>query len=280
MKTQQKTKKLAECALMIAFATVLSIVPLAQLPYGGSITIASMLPIVLISYRRGLLWGTGAGLAFGVIQQLLGLSNLSYFTTWQSIVAIVMLDYLLAFGAAGLGGAFRRLRMRQCDALLLGSLATGALRYLCHVVSGATVWAGLSIPTEAALGYSFAYNATYMVPETIVLCVAAYYLGSMLDFRCEQITRLPVTQTASRGANILAAAAGLVCGATLVFDTVMVFARMQDGETGEFNLSLLQVERFAGSFWMAIAIVTTVAVLAVGVMLAARRRLLKGSFAA
>ena len=55
MKTHQKTKALAECALMVAFATVLSIVPLAQLPYGGSITIASMLPIVLISYRRGLL---------------------------------------------------------------------------------------------------------------------------------------------------------------------------------------------------------------------------------
>ena len=280
MKTHQRTKTLAECALMVAFATVLSVVPLAQLPYGGSITIASMLPIVLISYRRGLLWGTGAGLAFGVIQQLLGLSNLSYFTTWQSIVAIVMLDYLLAFGAAGLGGAFRRLRMRQCDALLLGSLATGALRYLCHVVSGATVWAGLSIPTEAALGYSFAYNATYMVPETIVLCVAAYYLGSMLDFRREQITRLPAVQSASRGANILAAAAGLVCGAALVFDTVMVFARMQDGETGEFNLSLLQVERFAGSFWMTIVIVTAVATLAVGVMLAVRRRLLKASCAA
>jgi hypothetical protein len=102
----------------------------------------------------------------------------------------------------------------------------------------------------------------------------------MLDFGREQITRLSAVQSASRGANILAAAAGLVCGATLVFDTVMVFARMQDGETGEFNLSLLQVERFAGSFWMVIVIVTTVAALAVGVMLAARHRLLKTSCAA
>ena len=154
MKTHQKTKALAECALMVAFATVLSIVPLAQLPYGGSITIASMLPIVLISYRRGLLWGTGAGLVFGVIQQLLGLSNLSYFTTWQSIVAIILLDYLVAFGVAGLGGAFRKQVKTPCYALLLGAVLASLLRYLCHVVSGATVWAGLSIPTEAALAYS------------------------------------------------------------------------------------------------------------------------------
>ena len=162
MKTSERTKKMTECAIMVAFATVLSIVPLAQLPYGGSITIASMLPIVLISYRRGLLWGTGAGLLFGVIQQLLGLSNLSYFTTWQSIVAIVLLDYLLAFGVAGLGGAFRRLRIGQREALLLGAVLVSVLRYLCHVVSGATVWAGLSIPTEAALAYSLVYNATYI----------------------------------------------------------------------------------------------------------------------
>ena len=260
---------------MIAFATVLGIFPLAQLPYGGSVTVASMLPIVLISYRHGIKWGMGAGFIFGVIQQLLGLSNLSYFTTWQSIVAIVLLDYLVAFSVVGIAGVFRRFSFLQRDALLLGSLFGSILRYLCHVISGATVWAGLSIPTEAALAYSLAYNATYMVPEAIVLCIASYYLGSMLDFGKEEITRLPTVQTASRGANILVALAGLVGGGALVFDTVMIFSRMQDAETGEFNISLLQVERFAGSFWMAVVIVTGVAVLAVGVMLAVRRWLLK-----
>ncbi|MBR2011409.1 MAG: energy-coupled thiamine transporter ThiT [Clostridia bacterium] len=275
MKTHQQTKKMAEGALMIAFATVLGIFPLAQLPYGGSVTVASMLPIVLISYRHGIKWGMGAGFIFGVIQQLLGLSNLSYFTTWQSIVAIVLLDYLVAFSVVGIAGVFRRFSFLQRDALLLGSLFGSILRYLCHVISGATVWAGLSIPTEAALAYSLAYNATYMVPEAIVLCIASYYLGSMLDFGKEEITRLPTVQTASRGANILVALAGLVGGGALVFDTVMIFSRMQDAETGEFNISLLQVERFAGSFWMAVVIVTGVAVLAVGVMLAVRRWLLK-----
>ncbi len=274
MKTHQRTKTMAECALMVAFATVLSIIPLAQLPYGGSITVASMLPIVLISYRRGLVWGTGAGLVFGVIQQLLGLSNLSYFTTWQSIVAIVLLDYLLAFGAAGLGGAFRGLPVKQCDALLLGALLASVLRYLCHVVSGATVWAGLSIPTEAALTYSLAYNATYMIPEAIVLSLAAYYLGSMLDFKREEIGRLPALRTRSRAANLLGAGAGLVLVGALIFDTVTVFSRMQSPETGEFDVTLLRVAPFTAP-WLGVLTVTLIAVLLAAVMLLVRRRLQK-----
>ena len=277
MKAHQQTKKMAEGALMVAFATVLGILPLAQLPYGGSVTVASMLPIILISYRHGIRWGVGAGFVFGVIQQLLGLSNLSYFTTWQSIVAIVFLDYLVAFAVVGLGGMFRRFALPQRDALLLGAAFASILRYLCHVISGATVWAGLSIPTEAALVYSLAYNATYMVPEAIVLCIAAYYLGSMLDFRKEEITRLPTVKTASQGANILAVVAGLMGGAVLVFDTVVIFSRLQDAETGEFNISLLRVARFAGSFWMSIVIVTGVAAVAVAAMLAVRRWLLRKS---
>ena len=277
MKAHQQTKKMAEGALMVAFATVLGILPLAQLPYGGSVTVASMFPIILLSYRHGIRWGVGVGFVFGVIQQLLGLSNLSYFTTWQSIVAIVFLDYLVAFAVVGLGGMFRRLALPQRDALLLGAAFASILRYLCHVISGATVWAGLSIPTEAALVYSLAYNATYMVPEAIVLCIAAYYLGSMLDFRKEEITRLPTVKTASQGANILAVVAGFVGCAVLVFDTVMIFSRMQDAETGEFNVALLQVERFAGSFWMTVVIVTGAAAVAVAAMLAVRRWLLRKS---
>lgn len=276
MKVHQQTKKLTESAVMLALATVLGILPLAQLPYGGSVTVASMLPIVLISYRHGLGWGMGTGLVFGIIQQLLGLSNLSYFTTWQSILAIILLDYLVAFMAAGLGGVFRRLQhIPQREALLLGSLLASLLRYACHVISGATVWAGLSIPTEAALAYSFVYNATYMVPEAIVLMLVAYYLGSMLDFKKEHITRLPAVRTASRAANLLAAASGLVGVLALIFDTVMVFSRMQDAETGEFNVSLLKVEQLAGSFWVPVLAVSLAALLAVAAMVTVRCRLLK-----
>lgn len=79
--TKNRTLPLVECAIMIALATVLSMVKLAELPYGGSITIASMLPIAIIAYRRGMGWGLGSAFVYAVIQQLLGLNSLSYVTT-------------------------------------------------------------------------------------------------------------------------------------------------------------------------------------------------------
>ena len=160
MTRREKTKKLVECSLMIALGTVLSILPLFEMPYGGSITLASMLPCLLIAYRHGMAWGLGASAVYAVVQQLLGLKNLSYFTTWQSIVAIILLDYLIAFVVIGFGGIFRKSIQRQNLSMASGALVACVLRYICHVISGATVWAGLSIPTQAALAYSFSYNAT------------------------------------------------------------------------------------------------------------------------
>ena len=91
------------------------------MPYGGSVTLASMLPCLLIAYRHGTAWGLGTAFVHAVVQQLLGLKNLSYFTTWQSVVAVIVLDYLLAFVVIGLGGMFRKRIAQQNLALVLYS---------------------------------------------------------------------------------------------------------------------------------------------------------------
>lgn len=104
----ERIRTLVECAIMVALATILSLIKLYDLPYGGSVTAASMLPILLIAYRHGVPAGLGAGLVYGVIQQLLGLNTLSYATSWQAVLAIIFLDYIIAFTVAGLGGIFRR----------------------------------------------------------------------------------------------------------------------------------------------------------------------------
>ncbi|MBQ8911953.1 MAG: energy-coupled thiamine transporter ThiT, partial [Clostridia bacterium] len=64
------------------------------------------------------------------------------------------------------------------------------MRYICHVISGCTVWAGMSIPTGGAFVYSLIYNATYMLPETIILILVSYYLGTSLDFDAQIPRRL------------------------------------------------------------------------------------------
>ena len=267
----EKNRKLVECALLIAIATVLSLFSIFALPYGGSVTLASMLPLVLIAYRSGILWGLASGLVYGIIQQLLGLKNLSYFTTWQSIVAIILLDYLIAFAVLGLGGIFRNRLKKQSMALAVGSAFVCLLRYLCHVVSGATVWAGLSIPTQAALAYSFVYNATYMIPETIVLVLVAYYLGSVFDFEKEIPSRV-VRDQKNTGGDLMALIAGFIGLGALIFDVANIFGHMQDSESGEFNISLLFAKPFVKSFWLQVTVVTVVALAIVCVLIILRKK--------
>ena len=255
---------LVESAIMISLATVLSVFKLAELPYGGSITLASMLPIVILAYRHGTLRGVAAGAVYGVIQQLLGLKTLSYFTTPLSIAAIILLDYAVAFAVIGLAGVFRRVLRRQSSAMLLGTFLACLLRYACHVISGATVWAGLSIPTEAALVYSFIYNATYMIPETVVLLLAAAYLCEVLDFASEIPRRRPSEgDTRAQICYLLAALLGV---SALIFATVSVFSKLQNAETGEFFAAgLMRVN------WVSFSIVIgTLAVLSLLLLLLGR----------
>ena len=70
-KTYSKTRILVECALMIALATVLHGLKLFTMPNGGSITVLSMLPIILVSFRHGVKWGLFTGFADGCLQILL-----------------------------------------------------------------------------------------------------------------------------------------------------------------------------------------------------------------
>ena len=251
-----KTRKLVESAVMIALATVLSLLKLADLPYGGSVTLASMLPIALIAYRNGLGWGLGTGLAYGVIQQLLGLKTLTYVTGAGSVIAVILLDYLLAFAVMGFAGVFRRTGLSQATSLTAGVAFSCVLRYICHVISGATVWAGLSIPTTAALGYSFVYNATYMIPETIVTALAAFYIASLLDFREVQIRRITREKFGVGGYLLLAGSLLMLAGA--VYDIVALFSHMQDPDSGTFNITLIGTS----GIWLPVVIVT-VAVVAV-----------------
>ncbi|MCR5674833.1 MAG: energy-coupled thiamine transporter ThiT [Lachnospiraceae bacterium] len=251
--SRSASKKLVESALMVAIAIILSLIKLVDLPYGGSVTIGCMLPVIIIAYRNGWKWGLLTGFVFGVAQQLLGINVLSFVTTWQSILAVILLDYIAAFTITGLGGLFRN-RLSQPAALLSGTLFVCALRYVCHVISGATVWAGLSIPTQAALLFSFGYNATYMIPETIVTAVLAYYIGTVIDFGSDQITTFR-RDRADKG-RIMQWIGGLLLAAAAILDALFVFSRLQNGETGEFDITgLSQVN------WPLVGIVTVAGIL-------------------
>ena len=70
-KTYSKTRTLVECALMIALGTVLANIKIFEMPNGGSITLLSMLPFILISFRHGVKWGLFTGFVNSLLQMLL-----------------------------------------------------------------------------------------------------------------------------------------------------------------------------------------------------------------
>ena len=206
--------------------------------------------MVILAYRNGIGWGLGSGLVYAAIQQLLGLNDLSYVTGWQSILAVIMLDYIVAFTVVGLGGIFRKAAKSQRNALVFGAVLVSLLRYVCHVISGATVWAGLSIPDKAALIYSIGYNATYMLPEAIILASVAYYLGGAIDFSRQTPTRVAGSNLSEGGSSIyLASGAAYLLGC--IIDIWLIAPCLQDEETGKFIFSGLK-----NVSWTAVAIVT------------------------
>ena len=237
---QQKMVRLVESGLMLATATVLSMVKVLDLPYGGSITAFSALPLLLVAYRHGTVWGLFTAFAHALLQLVLGASNLSYATSATAVVAIILLDYLLAFTALGLGGLFRRRCQSQGAALVWGALLTGCIRYTCHVIAGCTVWAGLSIPTQAALTYSLAYNATYMIPETLVTALGAWYLSRSVDLR-EQTPGRAKTAPVSPAAFWSGFVGNAVLLGAAVWSVAEIFAPLQDPESGAFVIQNLRL---------------------------------------
>lgn len=260
-------RALTECSVMIALSVVLGFIKVADMPYGGSVTVASMFPIVVIAYRHGLGWGMGAAITNSLVQLVSGVKYFSYFTTWQSILALILFDYVIAFAIFGIAGIFRKRVKQQSVAIALGALLASVIRYVCHVISGATIWAGLSIPTGAVLAYSLGYNATYMIPETVILVAVSVYLGSIVDFRRTLPTRMQREATDGRE-MALYSFAGLALLAALVTDCALVFPNLQNADDGSFTFATL-----GEVSWLAVGIVSAAAVLvAFALVFLAKRR--------
>lgn len=249
---KKKTLALCEAGIMIALSTVLAMLKLIDMPYGGSVTFAQMMPILIYAYRHGPKYGMGAALTASVIQLLLGLENFAYLplTTWYSIVVLALLDYVVAYSAFGIVG-FLKKKYDYRSAMLIGGAIASVVRYLCHAISGFTAWSAFELPSGAVLAYSFGYNATYMIPETLVLLAATYYICSAIDFSKE--TPVPVRGNTANNIALMKALSNLAIFVGIIVDTVLVFSEIQDAETGDFIISGL-----ANVDWVSFAVVTVV----------------------
>lgn len=191
---QKKILPLVEGALVIALGTVLSLVTVFKLPWGGSVTLLSMLPVALYSIKYGVLSGIRVSFVFALIQFLLAAGEVfAWGLSKTMLIGCIMLDYILAFTVVGLAGFLRK---KGAAGWIFGTVSVLLLRFLCHFSSGVVIfqsagklWDGFS--TDNTYLYSLLYNGSYMLPEIIFTCAGAFAF-----FRIPAIKRIIVPKAA------------------------------------------------------------------------------------
>ena len=170
-----KTKTMVECAIMLALATALSFVALWEMPMGGSVTLCSMLPIMLVALRHGPRWGFGTAFLYSLVQLAQALIKGNVFVwceTADTVIICALFDYILPFTALGLVSLFKTDSFRFFYA---GMFASVTVRFLCHFVSGVVIWGQWAEGMSPYL-YSLLYNGGFLLPELGLCLVAAVAL--------------------------------------------------------------------------------------------------------
>ncbi len=162
-----RTRVVAEVAVMVALATVLSMIKIFNFPQGGSITFGSMIPILIVALRRGPKVGVLTGTVYGMVQLIVD----GYIGIYNPIS--LLLDYPIAFGALGLAGL---VRTQPLVGVYLG--ITG--RFVSHVVSGYAFFYMYAPPGMNPLLYSAVYNMAYILPE---MAISAFILSIIVPER-------------------------------------------------------------------------------------------------
>ncbi|MBO4381066.1 MAG: energy-coupled thiamine transporter ThiT [Clostridia bacterium] len=164
------TKSLVYGAIAIAMAYALSYIKFFRMPQGGSITFASMLPLLIYACMFGTRRGTIVCLIYGTLQALQD--------PWIIHPMQFLLDYTLAYGVIGVSGLLMEkgvFKNKKIFAFLTGGVLAVVLRYACHVCSGVFAFADYAdLDTySSALAYSFAYNSSVFIDMIIALAAGS-----------------------------------------------------------------------------------------------------------
>jgi len=194
--SQQNLRIIIECAVMIAAAVVLSMyTKIWKAPLGGSVTLFSMVPMIIIALRHGVLWGYAAAFVYSASYWLFyGIGQIAGIST-QVFVMSSLVDYILAYTLIGTAGFFKIFvdksdtKPKKIVFTSIATLLVCLLRFAAHVTVGAVVWYEITkennwneyVHTAGMWVYSIIYNIQYMLPETIITLVAAPAVVTILS---------------------------------------------------------------------------------------------------
>ena len=167
------TKAISFAAVCIALSYALSYLRIVKLPQGGSITIASLVPLMIYSYMFGVKKGVFAGMVYGILQAFQDLYVLH--------PAQFLLDYPVAFACIGFAGMFAKMKslekLPQVQ-IALGGIVAGLARFVCHFLSGIFAFGAFAPEGQPVWIYSLSYQAGYVLPDIAIAIGVAIFLFS------------------------------------------------------------------------------------------------------
>ena len=161
-KKKMSTRQLVFCAMAMALAFVTSYIKIFTLPWGGSVTLCSMLFIVLVANWYGVQTGILVGLAYGILQFIQEPYVLSFFQ--------VCCDYILAFAALGVAGFFAK----SSHGLVKGYIAAVIARGAFHALGGYLYWMDYmpsNFPKALTSVYPIVYNYSFLLAEAVITLI-------------------------------------------------------------------------------------------------------------
>lgn len=189
-KNLSKIQIIAESAIMIALSIALFAVSDAipwPFIYGGGFSLFGQVPIIIVSYRHGIKNGLVASTALALFEMIMGFKNFSHVNGIVAWLVVALADYLIAFGCLGLGGIFKNKIKNQTAALVTGGISVCIIRFLCHFISGVTIWKGYT-PENMLVGvYSLVYNGSYMLIETIITVIGLVAVSAVFNFKKKEL---------------------------------------------------------------------------------------------
>jgi thiamine transporter len=165
---------------MVALSVALSILPGLSMPYGGTVSWFSTLPVIIVGFRHGAWRGVFTALTYSLTQLLLGMSSVASVpaATGWAMALCALLDYVVAYTALGFTGVIAKaIKPGSAPALAAGIAVTGAARLMCSVLSGVLVWGAYTPDDMTVWGYSLVYNAAWCVPDVLIVVVGAFLLS-------------------------------------------------------------------------------------------------------
>lgn len=174
-----KTKRITLSGLMLALATALSFVGI-KMPFGGSMTLASMVPIITVSYIFGVKWSVVVAFAYSLLQLVCDFTPPPV-QNFSSFFAVFALDYILAFTFLGLAGGIsakiKSVKLRYFS----GTAAVVIARFICHFISGILIWSCYAPEGQSPFVYSLLYNGGYMGGELILTTAVMVFLSETIE---------------------------------------------------------------------------------------------------